>query len=394
MKERPVLFNSQMVRAVLRGMKTQTRRVVRGSSAGDVVAKDQIGTQPNNVWWLRDVLAEPGSSRIVRCPLGEPGDRLWVRETWAVPPGSESRGDVAYRADIPEDAESDERWARRTCTQKASWSPSIHMPRWASRIALEVTAVRAERLCRISEADAVAEGVHKCWDGFDGPRYAGQSSNPGEWRDPRRAFAAGTQWRRRARGGRTTRWCGWSRSRGWEEVGRWASKTRSGTWRSGTTASRSTGGTWERPPGGRFGPWCCGSSTGAEEDQVVGGGGAEELRRGLMGHWDFFEDDGKAVPLRDGRSVLFRRGQPPILAPKSPKQRKPGRKKVRETTAEGRIGAPPSASWCSACGKGAVLVGSAPRCPSGCGEGSEEFGGAWFVMDGAQAFSIRGERHP
>lgn len=135
MKERPILFSAPMVRAILEGKKSQTRRVVppmRVSVAGSVIGD---------------------------CPYGYAGDRLWVRETWAIPPGSDNPTDVAFRADIPREAESDERFARRTMQAKASWSPSIHMPRAFSRIDLEITAVREERLQTISGADILAEGI-------------------------------------------------------------------------------------------------------------------------------------------------------------------------------------------------------------------------------------------
>ena len=133
MKERPILFNAPMVRALLAGTKTQTRRIVK---ARDLEWVD-----------VHQGLREPDNAE--RCPYGQPGDRLWVRETFGhfernenFAPGCE----VFYRADGESLA-------------LEPWRPSIHMPRWASRITLEVTGVRVERLQGISEADAIAEGV-------------------------------------------------------------------------------------------------------------------------------------------------------------------------------------------------------------------------------------------
>ena len=133
MKERPILFSAPMVRALLAGTKTQTRRIVK---ARDLEWMD-----------VHQGLREPDNAE--RCPYGQPGDRLWVRETFGhfernenFAPGCE----VFYRAD-----------GESLAVER--WRPSIHMPRWASRITLEVTGVRVERLQDISEADATAEGV-------------------------------------------------------------------------------------------------------------------------------------------------------------------------------------------------------------------------------------------
>ena len=140
MKERPILFGAPMVRAILSGTKTQTRRAVKPQP-----------THFNPVGVPRRARPDAPSSDVIRCPYGQPGDRLWVRETfcddWHM-----DRGVVEYRAD----GELDSDMFDAGCT----WRPSIHMPRWASRITLEVTDVRVERLQEISEADAIAEGVH------------------------------------------------------------------------------------------------------------------------------------------------------------------------------------------------------------------------------------------
>lgn len=128
-KERPILFSGPMVRAILEGRKTQTRRVVNHQSYFPA----------NRQTWPLDAngLGAPGA---ISCPYGNPGQRLWVRETWQ--PGPDDS--VAYRA-------SDD-------MNHNQWKPSIFMPRWASRITLEVTDVRVERVQAISRLDIVAEG--------------------------------------------------------------------------------------------------------------------------------------------------------------------------------------------------------------------------------------------
>lgn len=141
MKERPILFNGPMVRAILSGAKTQTRRVVKGSRYRHEINRDGV--------WFED---EYGDWFKGPCPFGEPGDRLWVRETFTDVSTGDMRAQghrpVWYRADGSSDADD----------SLCRWTPSIHMPRWASRISLEVTGVRVERLQEISEADARSEG--------------------------------------------------------------------------------------------------------------------------------------------------------------------------------------------------------------------------------------------
>lgn len=154
-KERPILFSAPMVRAILEGRKTVTRREVKRQAALDCLA---AGFEPA-------FLALPGNSDL--CPYGKPGDRLWVRETWycdhfEVQKGpylqpvdmydldqSREDGELVYAADglAPYEQE------------QPTWKPSIHMPRWVSRILLEITAVRVERLQDISRADIRAEGL-------------------------------------------------------------------------------------------------------------------------------------------------------------------------------------------------------------------------------------------
>ena len=138
MKERPIIFSAPMVRALLAGTKTQTRRIVK---ARDLEWMD-----------VHQGLREPDNAE--RCPYGKPGgDRLYVREAWAAPHAYDH---LPPRL-IPQDARI--HYAATEDRGGLLWRPSIHMPRWASRITLEVTGVRVERLQGISEADAIAEGA-------------------------------------------------------------------------------------------------------------------------------------------------------------------------------------------------------------------------------------------
>ena len=181
MKERPILFKGDMVRAILDGRKTQTRRVIDCAL---------------NTWHIKKLLGDWGlseegecidgvfdydyqtevddcSSDSVKCPYGKPGDRLWVREnlTWESY-ASKGFSDVSYEADNTNvEAEIPEKWCppiNHTQTHfeegtNISWStgfvPSIFMPRWASRILLEITDIRVERVRDISEKDCFAEGI-------------------------------------------------------------------------------------------------------------------------------------------------------------------------------------------------------------------------------------------
>ena len=149
MKEHPILFTGDMVRAILDGRKTQTRRVIRPQP--DAIAPFQDG-EPTEAYY--NGWPKAGEARELKCPYGIPGDRLWVRETWRKA-GECTINDpcYGYRATM-----------KYACGQpvpneKATkWKPSIHMPRAASRITLEVTDVRVERVQDISEVDAQVEG--------------------------------------------------------------------------------------------------------------------------------------------------------------------------------------------------------------------------------------------
>lgn len=154
-KERPILFSEPMVRAILEGRKTQTRRVVKVQPTSDAqrfgTCVEDTGKKHEGMHHWIDPENTENQTPFFSCPYGKVGDRLWVRETWAE---EEHEGKAVYRA-------TDE---GHFPIVDGKWKPSIHMPRWASRITLEITAVRVERLKDISEADAQAESVY--WDGY------------------------------------------------------------------------------------------------------------------------------------------------------------------------------------------------------------------------------------
>lgn len=189
MIEHPILFSAPMVRAILEGRKTQTRRIVKNLSwelVGDDDGSPDYGFVRRN--GKEEVWPEGA------CPHGRPGDQLWVRETFGIPdaPYEERRKDlVSYRAD--ESLELAE-------LNRYFWRPSIFMPRWASRITLEITGVRVERVQDITARDAEAEGAERAdhgehlnhdgacwveayerlWDQINAKR-APWSSNPWVW---------------------------------------------------------------------------------------------------------------------------------------------------------------------------------------------------------------------
>lgn len=187
MKERPILFSAPMVRALLAGTKTQTRRIVKPQPA--CLCRYEINGAGTHALHLGPPL-KPGeafsfvpakatsSDHRLPCPYGAPGDRLWVKETHAIAPGENQL--VAFRADgrcgAMFDGDGDRfllshGWVVGAADDKlegkwyglkkfgSRWRPSIFMPRWASRITLAVTNVRVERVQDISELDALAEGV-------------------------------------------------------------------------------------------------------------------------------------------------------------------------------------------------------------------------------------------
>ena len=163
MKSRPILFSGPMVRALLDGSKTQTRRILKGST-------EFKGSY--NPDYLHVHKNAPGWSDI--CPYGKPGDQLWVRETWGARFSHADFGGVALHWNDLRGPLKKYRTHQNLALYAMSangqycggWIPSIHMPRWASRITLEITGVRVERLQDISEADAMAEGCTKNHNGY------------------------------------------------------------------------------------------------------------------------------------------------------------------------------------------------------------------------------------
>lgn len=191
MRERPILFSGQMVRAILEGRKTQTRRVVN--------PQPYLNREWNLEWSTRDGkestlcwIATRGDEVVwdFGPGCGAPGDKLSVREAWGVGSrpdpwggyeGIEYRADVEYlqddgdllychKVETPEDV--------YLCDYKSGWKPSIYMPRWASRIDLEITEVRVQRLQEITEEDARAEGVEPMGEPGVAPGFAGMKFLP------------------------------------------------------------------------------------------------------------------------------------------------------------------------------------------------------------------------
>lgn len=162
MKERPILFSAPMVRAVLNGSKTQTRRIVKMKQSDWCKEIKGECWHPNDIaeWRMQEGrwfgLMGWYTLAFTDYPYGQPGDRMWVRETWA---RDDEDGLMVYRSSRNEDTLNWECQRHESGHPRFNWKSSIHMPRWASRILLEIVNVRVERLQDISEADAIAEGV-------------------------------------------------------------------------------------------------------------------------------------------------------------------------------------------------------------------------------------------
>lgn len=163
MKERPILFNTEMVHSILWGDKTQTRRIIKDSTKEGL----EVGYQLGECYALDDSRSTGCKYIQSFCPLGEVGDRLWVRETFCY--GQIDEFDAEHPDDrqlFVDQTNSSEDYPvyKQWCLENDAdiedviWTPSIHMPRSACRIVLEITDIRVERLNSISEQDAKAEG--------------------------------------------------------------------------------------------------------------------------------------------------------------------------------------------------------------------------------------------
>ncbi|HDV9412925.1 TPA: hypothetical protein RKV49_002396 [Raoultella ornithinolytica] len=168
MKERGMIFNGEMVRAILDGRKTQTRRIMAPQPADDI--ERSAFPNPDAIGWKSSLKHKHGSTTAHFCPFGAVGDRIWVRETFQGPlfdyEQMEAFLEDSSKFEKPEFCQYAADGGHRPEYQDADdnlrygWRPSIHMPRWASRITLEITDVRVERLNAISEEDAEAEGIN------------------------------------------------------------------------------------------------------------------------------------------------------------------------------------------------------------------------------------------
>ena len=229
-KERPIRFKDPMVRAILEGRKTQTRRVVKGlpegSFTGPCLYEPAKFDRNGEMYPGPEIFGIYGDDWGINCPYGKPGDRLWVRERWRVAAWHEGEPilieyeDGTHCEESGSDADYYGSWYERMMEQSADdcaraglkpdddgiynmnesgvvtrWRPSLFMPRWASRITLEITNVRVERVQDISSADAIAEGAvpddrmtgdsyikayARLWDTINGKKYP-WASRPWVW---------------------------------------------------------------------------------------------------------------------------------------------------------------------------------------------------------------------
>ncbi|KAF6684994.1 hypothetical protein [Pantoea sp. EKM20T] len=188
MRERPILFNADMVGAVLDGRKTQTRRIIQSPAKNMQASGHKVieYREPGDKWYGEHVFSMRNQSGtwcdytkeqfLAKCPFGAVGDRLWVRETFRVHSRATDVATLVYKASEQQS------WTQQThrvpiekCNKPAvvdTWTPSIHMPRWASRITLEITCVRVERLNSMTEKDALAEGCLGGHDSIPGYQYS------------------------------------------------------------------------------------------------------------------------------------------------------------------------------------------------------------------------------
>ena len=211
---RPILFSAELVRAILNGQKSVTRRVVLPSTAPRLAPEhmepwipvlEQETDEEGRLVWRGTHPEYPAEGKWFTCPYGAPGDELWVREAFRLSEAHEGRSpaEAAPERDRPfvppVRYEADGAWSRASVISAGRLRPSIHMPRWASRITLVVTDVRVERLDEINEPDAIDEGVDlstveldgsrtprdvfaELWERINGPRGFGWDEDPWVWR--------------------------------------------------------------------------------------------------------------------------------------------------------------------------------------------------------------------
>ncbi len=196
MTAHPILFTGEMVRAILAGSKTQTRRVIKPQPHIEGTVR-RFSDGVTDLWG-----SDAGG--FGHCRIGQPGDLLWVRETWCLVNDTEFGGEqwVDYRATPSDSAEHPAGWQNAPDDEEAlKWKPSIHMPRKYSRLTLRVSNVRVERVQDISESDALEEGIEQIneapvpghfdyrarekfsglWDSINEKRGYSWESNPWVW---------------------------------------------------------------------------------------------------------------------------------------------------------------------------------------------------------------------
>lgn len=167
MKERPILMHARSINGILEGRKMQTRRIIKipqvylSSYGASIVKMSMVDGEALIEGWPKQEreMGNFGRCQRIKCPYGQPGDRLWVRETWRPKPWAKDRHshpEVAYRADDKSGSLNQNLEILKKLLP--GWKPSIHMPRWASRLNLEVLSIDVQRVQDISEADAKAEG--------------------------------------------------------------------------------------------------------------------------------------------------------------------------------------------------------------------------------------------
>lgn len=167
MNQRPIILKAHEVRGILDGKQTQLRRIVKRQPEQGRVMKPRRNRAGNIVWmsWK----GEPKDAKpphyiygagwdLCKCPFGQVGDLLWGRETWAVNRAKGAVRPIIYRADLHCEPNSYAKHCAEDPVIVEKWSPSTHMPRWASRILLEIVSVRVERLQDISVEDCIAQG--------------------------------------------------------------------------------------------------------------------------------------------------------------------------------------------------------------------------------------------